>query len=129
MLPGKDIRWFSVMNVQHVIMYIEHSLISQKNAEKNIRNDGHRAFIRNWQKSRLKNGSTDSERMEIKDNKFIEAVQISMQSLDGVVRHQRKQRKKAHRQGETHLLRRVMENPMLAVCHFLRGYNARLAEC
>ncbi len=121
---------FSVIEVPAVIVSIETFVSLQKDAEKILGFDGAAVlFYEAGKKAGLRWINRFSKEWGLKDKKFIEAVQNFYAELGwGKFSVEEDNRKELVVRVENSFTARGYGNSEMAVCHFLRGYNAGLAE-
>lgn len=121
---------FSVINVPAVILSIETFVNFQKNAERILGCDGAAVILyETGKKAGEKWISRFSKEWELKDQIFIEAVQNFYAELGwGKFDIKENNGKELIVRVENSFIAHGYGKSNVAVCHFLRGYNAGLAE-
>jgi len=121
---------FSVIEVPAVIVSIETFVNLQKDAEKILGSDGASVLLyETGKKAGLRWINRFSKEWGLKDKMFIEAVQNFYAELGwGKFRVEENNRNELVIRVENSFIARGYGKSETAVCHFLRGYNAGLAE-
>ena len=121
---------FSVIEVPAVIVSIETFVNLQKEAEKILGSDGASVLLyETGKKAGLRWINRFSKEWGLKDKKFIEAVQNFYAELGwGKFSVEENNRNELVIRVENSFIARGYGNSEATVCHFLRGYNAGLAE-
>lgn len=121
---------FSVIEVPAVIVSIETFVSLQKDAETILGSDGASVLLYEaGKKSGLRWINRFSKKWGLKDNKFIEAVQNFYAELGwGKFSVEEDNKNELVVRIENSFIARGYGNSEVPVCHFLRGYNAGLAE-
>jgi len=121
---------FSVIEVPAVIVSIETFVNLQKDAEKILGSDGASVLLyETGKKAGLRWINRFSKEWGLKDKKFIEAVQNFYAELGwGKFSIEENNIDELVIRVENSFIARGYGNSEVPVCHFLRGYNAGLAE-
>ncbi len=121
---------FSVIEVPAVIVSIETFVNLQKDAEKILGIDGAAVlFYEAGKKAGLRWINRFSREWGLKDKKFIEAVQNFYAELGwGRFSVEENNKNELKVKVDNSFIARGYGNSKVSVCHFLRGYNAGLAE-
>ena len=121
---------FSVIEVPAVIVSIETFVSLQKDAETILGSDGASVLLYEaGKKSGLRWINRFSRKWVLKDKKFIEAVQNFYAELGwGKFSVEENGKNELVVSIENSFIARGYGNSEVPVCHFLRGYNAGLAE-
>lgn len=127
---GRSTGEFSVIEVPAVIMSIETFVSLQKDAETILGFDGASVLLYEaGKKAGLRWINRFSKEWGLKDNKFIEAVQNFYAELGwGKFSVEENSKNELVVRVENSFIARGYGNSEVPVCHFLRGYNAGLAE-
>jgi predicted hydrocarbon binding protein len=121
---------FSVIEVPAIIISIETYIILQKNAEKILGVDGASILLYEaGKKASIQWINRFNNEWGLKDKKFIEAVQNFYAELGwGKFSAQEDKKNGLMIRVENSFIARGYGNSGVPVCHFLRGYNAGLAQ-
>ncbi len=121
---------FSVIEVPAVIVSIETFVNLQKDAEKILGSDGASVLLYEaGKKAGLRWINRFSKEWDLKDKKFIEAVQNFYAELGwGKFSIEENNKNELVVRVENSFIARGYGISEVSVCHFLRGYNAGLAE-